>query len=99
MAPHTHALTTATETTLETTLAEAAATREQQLSRLPDAQDDPVVAVQRGALQQTLAEIAAARQRIADGRFGACTGCGDTIPAARLELRPWAATCVACAGR
>ena len=83
----------------EALLIEAAATRDHQLRSLPDAQDDPVVAVQRGALKQTLAEITAARGRLADGTFGTCTGCGQAIPADRLEFRPWAGTCVSCVGR
>lgn len=83
----------------ESVLIEAAATRHLQLRNLPDAQDDPVVAVQRSALTQTLEEITAARGRLADGTFGTCTGCGQDIPAARLEFRPWAGTCVSCVGR
>lgn len=83
----------------ESLLIEAATTRDHQLRSLPDAQDDPVVAAQRGALKQTLAEITAAHGRLADGTFGTCTGCGQAIPAARLELRPWAGTCVSCVGR
>ena len=83
----------------ESALVEAAASRLQQLHGLPDAEDDPVVAAQRRTLQQTLAEIEVARQRLASGSYGDCAGCGRPIPAARLELRPWAATCVDCAGR
>ncbi len=80
-------------------LTEAAASRHAQLHSLPDAKDDQVIAVQRGALKQTLAAIAAARGRLADGTFGVCTGCGQAIPADRLEFRPWAGTCVNCVGR
>ncbi|MBI2243874.1 TraR/DksA C4-type zinc finger protein [Nocardioides sp.] len=83
----------------ESLLIEAAATRDVQLQSLPDAQDDPVVAVQRSALRQTLAEITAARGRLADGTFGTCTACSQDIPADRLEFRPWAGTCVSCVGR
>jgi RNA polymerase-binding transcription factor DksA len=91
----THPLPTA-GAELDPVLVEAAAVRHEQLQDLPDAEGDPVVAAQRSALQQTLAEIAAARRRIVDGTFGACTGCGRSIPVERLELRPWAGTCVAC---
>jgi RNA polymerase-binding transcription factor DksA len=83
----------------ESALTEAAATRHDQLHSLPDAEGDQVVAVQRGALEQTLAEIAAARVRLANGTFGTCTGCGQAIPADRLEFRPWSGTCVTCVGR
>ena len=48
-------------------------------------------------LQQHLAEISAAEQRLADGTYGRCERCGAKIPDARLEARPAARTCVACA--
>ncbi len=44
--------------------------------------------------EQHLAAIEAAQQRIADGTYGVCTVCGRQIPAARLEARPTATTCV-----
>jgi RNA polymerase-binding transcription factor DksA len=44
-----------------------------------------------------LAEIDAARERVAAGSYGICERCGRPIPAARLEVRPTATTCVACA--
>ena len=47
----------------------------------------------------TLAQIDAALQRLAQGRFGQCTDCGDTIPEPRLRLSPEASRCVACAQR
>lgn len=31
------------------------------------------------------------------GEYGICAGCGKPIPAARLEVRPFATHCVACA--
>jgi len=48
-------------------------------------------------LQEHLAEIAAAEDRLADGSYGRCEGCGEVIPDARLEARPAARTCVTCA--
>ena len=54
------------------------------------------------ALQRALAaeraEIAAALERVDAGTYGICVVCGQPIPAARLEVRPMATTCVACAG-
>ena len=54
---------------------------------------------QTGALvrqaQEHLREIDAALQRIAAGTYGLCEVCGAPIPAARLEARPTARTCVA----
>jgi RNA polymerase-binding transcription factor DksA len=44
--------------------------------------------------EQHLAEIEAAQRRIADGTYGLCAVCGRQIPAARLEARPTATTCV-----
>jgi RNA polymerase-binding transcription factor DksA len=46
-----------------------------------------------------LAEIDAALARLAAGRYGECASCGAPIPAARLEARPTALTCVSCATR
>ena len=41
--------------------------------------------------------IAAALKRIDDGEYGYCLGCGDMIPAPRLQIDPAAAQCVGCA--
>jgi DnaK suppressor protein len=42
-----------------------------------------------------LEEVRRARRRLAEGRYGICEICGDPIPRARLEARPWATRCVA----
>ncbi|QWF23377.1 TraR/DksA family transcriptional regulator [Nocardioides sp. LMS-CY] len=44
-----------------------------------------------------LEEVDAALARLDAGRYGVCVDCGATIPAGRLEARPAAARCVACA--
>ena len=41
------------------------------------------------------AQVQAALARIEDGSYGRCVDCGQEIPAARLEVRPEAARCVA----
>jgi RNA polymerase-binding transcription factor len=41
-----------------------------------------------------LVRIDAATVRLHEGRYGICEVCGSTIPAARLEARPTARTCV-----
>ena len=43
-----------------------------------------------------LREIAAARRRIADGRYGRCVDCDAEIDAARLLAQPTAVRCLAC---
>ena len=43
-----------------------------------------------------LFEIDAALKRISDGTYGVCDECGEPIPAARLEAKPWACHCVPC---
>jgi len=44
-----------------------------------------------------LAAVEAALLRVAEGTYGICEVCRRPIAAERLEVIPWAATCVACA--
>lgn len=44
-----------------------------------------------------LAEIESAQRRVDEGTFGVCESCGERIARARLEARPVARTCIACA--
>lgn len=80
-------------------LDDAAVRRRRQLLALPALVDDLVVRAQREAALETLAEIDAARGRLATGHFGACTRCHGPIRRERLEARPWTGTCLSCAGR
>lgn len=41
--------------------------------------------------------VEAALVRVADGKYGVCDVCGQAIAVERLEVIPWAATCVSCA--
>jgi DnaK suppressor protein len=50
-----------------------------------------------GQLVQQLAAVEAAIARLDDGTYGTCERCGTSIPDERMEVVPWAATCVACA--
>jgi DnaK suppressor protein len=50
-------------------------------------------------VRRSLVEIDAALDRVEQGRYGVCEGCGRPIPDARLEVRPTARTCVPCASR
>ncbi|TDP92003.1 TraR/DksA family transcriptional regulator [Labedaea rhizosphaerae] len=49
------------------------------------------------AAQAELAELDTAAARIADGTYWTCTACGGPIAQDRLEARPMARTCIACA--
>jgi len=46
------------------------------------------------SLLATLDEVRRARRRIAEGTYGTCEVCGEPIPEARLEARPWANRCI-----
>lgn len=48
-------------------------------------------------VREQLAEVDAALARIDAGTYGTCEVCGAAIPAARLEARPAARTCIRCA--
>jgi len=50
------------------------------------------------SVRRTVAELRQALTDLDEGRYGRCTGCGEPIDPARLEVRPQARTCVACAG-
>lgn len=49
------------------------------------------------ATRSRLEGIAEALGRAREGTYGRCVVCGVVIPAARLEARPFARTCVVCA--
>jgi len=55
-----------------------------------------VSALEDGAVEE-LAAIDAALERIESGTYGTCTVCGEPVGEARLEARPDADRCVACA--
>jgi len=44
--------------------------------------------------QEELADIAEARARIADGRYGGCVDCGQAISFERLSAQPTAKRCI-----
>ena len=47
--------------------------------------------------ESSLMELIEARTRLGKGMYGVCENCGNPIPAERLEIRPEARFCVACA--
>ncbi|MCF6743187.1 conjugal transfer protein TraR [Blastococcus sp. KM273128] len=81
---------------LEGQRAEAVQQREEALVECATSVPDPVAQRRSADLQRTIEEIDAALARIDEGTYGRCTGCGTAIPEERLELRPFARTCVAC---
>ncbi len=44
-----------------------------------------------------LAKVEHALRRVDSGDYGVCEVCGESIPVARLEVLPYATTCVSCA--
>jgi RNA polymerase-binding transcription factor DksA len=51
----------------------------------------------RDGLERELAQIRGADERLDAGAYGVCAVCGTEIPVERLEVRPFADRCVACA--
>lgn len=47
--------------------------------------------------EEHLSAVDAALARVEAGSYGTCVRCGQPIPEGRLEARPTATTCVACA--
>ena len=81
---------------LEEHRADCARQREEALAECAQSVPDPVAQRRSSDLLVTLGEIDAALARIQAGTYGRCTGCQAEIPEERLELRPFAGTCVAC---
>jgi RNA polymerase-binding transcription factor DksA len=94
----THAITPA-DSLVAARLQQIEAGRLQQLDALPDTDLDAVATAYRDSLLRILEEIRTARRRLEAGLHGVCTGCAGDVGAERLELRPWAVSCAACARR
>jgi RNA polymerase-binding transcription factor DksA len=86
-------------TLLEAQRAEAVQQREEALAECAQSVPDPVAQRRVADLKDTIEQIDAALARIDAGTYGSCTGCGAGIPEERLELRPFAGTCVGCTAR
>ncbi|MGH7612259.1 MAG: TraR/DksA family transcriptional regulator [Candidatus Dormibacteria bacterium] len=50
-------------------------------------------------LRRLEVEVRAALAQVGRGAYGRCAGCGQPIPAERLEVLPWATHCVVCQSR
>ncbi|MDJ0993667.1 MAG: TraR/DksA family transcriptional regulator [Dinoroseobacter sp.] len=65
--------------------------------RASERQGDEVLEAHGNLEQAELAQIDAALKRLAEGTYGICLKCGDTISDARLAAVPTAALCRTCA--
>jgi RNA polymerase-binding transcription factor DksA len=82
-------------------LNELRAAAESQLSAPDVAQDSEagsgeLSADARQRARELLNDIEAAQQRIADGSYGSCFGCGRAIPVSRLRALPCSRYCATC---
>ena len=60
-------------------------------------EDDQSLEAQAALINREMASVNRALLRIEHGSYGECVRCGDRIAAKRLEARPEAALCFACA--
>jgi len=60
-------------------------------------EDDEALEGQAAVVSNDIASIRRALGRIEDGTYGECVKCGEPIAEGRLEARPEAALCIACA--
>lgn len=60
-------------------------------------EDDDSLRGQRALVDREIASAKRALARIDEGSYGECVRCGGDIAPARLEARPEAALCIACA--
>jgi DnaK suppressor protein len=81
---------------LEEQRADCVRQREAALAECAQSVPDPVAQRRSADILVTIEQIDAALARIEAGTYGRCTGCQRPIPEERLELRPFAGTCVAC---
>ena len=57
------------------------------------------LAVQLAHAEKALAEVDRALSRAQQGTYGSCDTCGQPISPDRMQARPTAVTCIACASR
>jgi DnaK suppressor protein len=81
---------------LEEMRRDCVAQRELAVAEAATSVPDPVAVRRVTSLLQTIDEIDAALDRIAEGSYGRCGSCGVALPLERLEFRPYAAGCVTC---
>ncbi len=81
---------------LEEQRADCTRQREAALAECAQSVPDPVAQRRSADLLVIIEDIDDALARIDAGTYGRCTRCQSEIPEERLELRPFARTCVAC---
>jgi RNA polymerase-binding transcription factor DksA len=57
---------------------------------------DPVAYMTTAEARRVMARIEAALERIGEGSYGRCIRCGGAIVPERLEILPYAETCIEC---
>jgi RNA polymerase-binding protein DksA len=65
--------------------------------RATEAENDEVLERLDESELQEIDQIRGALERIAVGTYGSCSRCGETIAEERLQIVPYALTCVGCA--
>lgn len=68
------------------------------VSRVDAIQQQQMVRANRQAQRVRLQQTRAALSRFAEGEYGECTQCGESIGFARLAVRPESLFCVTCQG-
>ncbi len=67
--------------------------------RATQLEDDESLEGQAAVVSNEIASVQRALARIEDGTYGECAKCGVEISDGRLEARPEAALCIACASQ
>lgn len=62
-----------------------------------EVEDDAALEGQAALVEREIASVNRALDRIEKGTYGECVRCGSDIAPERLEVRPEAALCIACA--
>lgn len=65
--------------------------------RATEQEEDEVLAGLGNVTMQEISQINRALSEIDHGTYGVCTGCGVNIDPGRLEILPFATTCIKCA--
>ncbi|MCA1748459.1 MAG: TraR/DksA family transcriptional regulator [Parasphingopyxis sp.] len=67
--------------------------------RAVEMEDDAALEGQGALVEGGIASVKRALARIEEGEYGVCVRCGGEIAEKRLEARPEAALCIACASK